>query len=70
MGFMRQACDDGELVELAVSHFRLEKEMYVLAGLLAAFRPAGRARRMARALGVDTAGLSAAAKSVERTQST
>jgi maltose/moltooligosaccharide transporter len=27
----------GELVELAVSHFRLEKEMYVLAGLLAAY---------------------------------
>jgi maltose/moltooligosaccharide transporter len=27
----------GELVELAVSHFQLEKEMYVLAGLLAAY---------------------------------
>jgi maltose/moltooligosaccharide transporter len=27
----------GELVELAVSHFHLEKEMYVLAGLLAAY---------------------------------
>src|SRR5206468_12016753 len=27
----------GELVELAVSHFNLEQELYVLAGLLAAY---------------------------------